>query len=177
MKKFTKVLALIIALLCVVTTFMACTNEQSDDNKEETAGVEYYITYKGTKIELDKNAESALSALGAPKNTKELASCGDLGSQVEYTYDDIVIYTLKNDNGETIDQISFTNDIVETQKGICIGDTSEDVIKAHGTATTKTNSLITYTKACDGYNLHLKFSISDGEVTKINFMREFVVAE
>lgn len=167
MKKNIRFLALVLALLCTLTIFAACTNEQSDNNKENSSGVEYYITYKGTKIELDKKADSVLAALGTPKNTASLGDCGGFGTQTKYVYDDIVVYTLKNDSGETIDQITFSNDIVETEKGICIGDSSSDVIAKYGEPTTKTDSKLEYANG----SLYLKFSLENGDVKSINFIR------
>ena len=178
MKKFVKALSLIIALLCMAFAFAACNGEQSENNDNNgTKGAEYYITYKGTRIELGKKADSVLSALGEPKSEKELPDCGDFGKQTKYEYDNFMIYTLTNDNGETIDQIEFLNDMAETEKGICIGDASDDVISAYGNATQKSNTSIIYTKAFDGYKLHLKFTVKDGEIDKINFIREFNTAE
>ena len=177
MRKFVKLLALIITLLCVFSTIAACNAEQNDDKKENSSEVEYYVTYKGTKIELDKKADSIISALGTPKKTDSLGSCGPFGSQIKYTYDDLTIFTLKNDNGETIDQITFTNDIAETKKGICIGASSDDVVKAYGTPSEKTDSLIIYKKDCEGYDLYLKFGVENGEVDEINFIRLYDTEE
>lgn len=169
MKKVVKILALIIALLCVFSTFVGCNSNQDKDKdgKENSKGVEYYITYKGTKIELDKKADTVLSALGTPKSTASLGDCGGFGTQTKYVYDDIVVYTLKNDNGETIDQITISNDIVETEKGICIGDSSNDVITAYGEPTTKNDNKLEYKKD----SLYLKFGLENGDVKSINFIR------
>ena len=172
MKYIARVLILMIALLCIFSAFTACNAEQSGDN-DTTKGPSYYIIYNGTKIELGMKADGVLSALGEPKSEEELNDCGDFGKQTKYEYDNFMLYTLTNDSGEVIDQIEFLNDMAETEKGVCIGDTSDDVIKAHGEATKKTDSIIIYTKDCDGYNLHLKFGIDNGEVDKINFIREF----
>lgn len=169
MKKFVKVFAVIIALLCVFSTFVGCNDAQNEnkDEKEDSKGVEYYITYKGTKIELDRKADSVLSALGTPKSTASLGDCGGFGTQTKYVYNDIVVYTLKNDNGETIDQITLSNDIVETEKGICIGDSSDDVIAAYGEPNTKTDSKLEYQKG----SLYIKFGLENGDVKSINFIR------
>lgn len=167
MKKIVKALALVIALICVFTTFIACDSESGNINKENSKGVEYYITYKGTKIELDKKADSVLSALGTPKSTASLGDCGGFGTQTKYVYDDIVVYTLKNDNGETIDQITLSNDIVETEKGICIGSSSEDVLAKYGDPTSRSDSRLEYANG----SLYLKFSLDNGEVKSINFIR------
>ena len=66
-----------------------------------------------------------------------------------------------------IDQITFLNDIVETEKGICIGDSSSDVIAKYGEPTTKTDSKLEYANG----SLYLKFSLENGDVKSINFIR------
>lgn len=166
MKKMIKALCLIIALICVVSVFASC-NAETTENKDSTGSVEYYINYKGTKIELDKKADAVLSALGEPKSTASLGDCGGFGLQTRYTYDNFVLYTVKNDSGETIDQISLSSDMVETPKGICVGDTSDDVIKAYGEPTVKNDTKIEYESGA----LILKFGLEAGEVKSINFIR------
>ena len=167
MKRFVKAMALVIALLCVFTAFVACTAEQGDNEKNNSADVEFYITYKGTKIELDKDATSVLAALGAASDTASLGDCGGFGLQTRYTYDNFVIYTVKNDSGEKIDQITLSNDIVETPKGICVGDSAEEVIKAYGEPNAKTDTKIEY----ESGSLILKFGLEGGDVKSINFIR------
>ena len=167
MKGFIRILALVLAFLCAAVILTACNSESESKDADNSKQVEYYINYKGTKIELDKSADSVLSALGTPKSTASLGDCGGFGAQTKYVYDDIVVYTLKNDSGETIDQIAFSNDMVETAKGICIGDSSENVISAYGEPTTKNENKIEYEKE----NLILKFGLSGGEVKSIDFIR------
>ena len=168
MKKIIRVFALIVAMVCSISLLAACNS--SDDNKDEgksDGAVAYYVNYNGTKIELGKKADSVLSALGTPKAKDSLGDCGGFGLQTRYTYNDIVVYTVKNDSGETIDQITFSYDTPETPKGICIGDTSESVISAYGEPTAKNDTKIEYQKD----SLVLKFGIENGEVKSINFIR------
>ena len=166
MKKIIKAFVVIMALLCAVSLLASC-NAETDNKDNEASKTEYYITYKGTKIELDKKADAVLSALGEAKDTASLGDCGGFGLQTRYTYDNFVLYTVKNDSGETIDQISLSSDIVETPKGICVGDTSDDVIAAYGEPTVKNNTKIEY----ENGSLILKFGLENGEVKSINFIR------
>ena len=172
MKKIIRVFAVIIAIVCSVSLLAACNsgNDNKDDGKNDgknDGAVAYYVNYNGTKIELGKKADSVLSALGTPKAKDSLGDCGGFGLQTRYTYNDIVVYTVKNDSGETIDQITFSNDTPETPKGICIGDSSESVISAYGEPTAKNDTKIEYQKD----SLVLKFGIENGEVKSINFIR------
>ena len=165
MKGLLKIVAMLVAILCAITLLAACNSEGAET--ENKSAVEYYVTYKGTKIELDKKADIVLSALGAAKDIDSLGDCGGFGTQTRYTYDDIVVYTVKNDSGETIDQISLSNDMVETPKGICVGDTSDAVIKAYGEPTAKNDTKMEY----ESGSLILKFGIEGGNVKSINFIR------
>ncbi len=167
MKKIAKIFAVILALACAITLMSACASENNNNDDAASGKVEFYITYKGTKIELDKDATSVLAALGAASDTASLGDCGGFGLQTRYTYDNFVIYTVKNDSGEKIDQITLSNDIVETPKGICVGDSAEDVIKAYGEPNAKTDTKIEY----ESGSLILKFGLEGGDVKSINFIR------
>lgn len=168
MKKVTKILAIVLALLCAMTFMISCTSGDKDGEGDKSGGkVDFYITYKGTKIELDKDAKPVLSALGEANDTASLGDCGGFGLQTRYTYDNFVIYTVKNDNGETIDQITLSNDIVETSKGICVGDSADDVIKAYGEPNAKNDTKIEY----ESGSLVLKFGLDGDSVKSINFIR------
>ena len=169
MRKIVKIFALILALACAMTLMVACASEDNNDNNggASSGKVDFYITYKGTKIELDKDAAPVLSALGKANDEASLGDCGGFGLQTRYTYDNFVIYTVKNDSGEKIDQITLSNDIVETSKGICIGDSSDDVIKAYGEPNAKNDTKIEY----ESGSLILKFGLEGGDVKSINFIR------
>ena len=166
MKTITRILAVMLALFCTVALMSACTSNDNDDN-DKGGSIEFYIKYNGTKIELGKDATSVLSALGAPKDTASLGDCGGFGLQTRYTYDNFVVYTVKNDDGETIDQITLSNDIVETPKGICVGDSADDVVKAYGEPDAQSNTKIEY----ESGSFVLKFGIEGGDVKSINFIR------
>ena len=164
MKKYIRSLVLIIALFCAISLFSACNNEQGDDNSAMT---EYYIKHNGMKIELGKDAEPILAAMGTPKDVTSLGDCGGFGAQTRYTYDDFVLYTVKNDSGETVDQIALTSDIIETPKGICVGDSDDEVLEAYGEPVIKNDKKIEY----ESGSLVLKFGLEDGAVKSINFIR------
>lgn len=169
MKRIVKAFALIVALLCVASLLAACAEEADDKDNDDkgSKGVEFYFTYEGTKIELDKKADAVLSALGEANDEKSLGDCGGFGTQTRYEYDDFDLYTVKNDNGETIDQIAFSNDLIETSKGICIGDSSEKVLKAYGEPSVKEDGKIEYEEG----SLLLQFLLEDGDVRAINYIR------
>ena len=155
-----KILAVIALVACVVTLFSACNSEGDDDDEDD-----FCVTYKDVEIKLGKSADSVLSKLGK-KNEVYAGNCGGNGDVYQYTYTDIVLAVLTDSNkNSTIDKIEFISDSVKTSKGICVGASSEEVIKAHGEPTQKTNSSIEYKKG----TLSLKFTISNGVVKNISY--------
>ena len=163
MKKiFLMILAL---LLCFASVFSLASCDKEEPQKP--AGDIFYTTFNGIKIELGAEAESTISALGEPNEIKQLGDCGGFGAQVKYVYDEFDIFTLKNDKGETIDGISFSNDIPTTSKGICLGDESSKITSEYGEPTQKSDKELRYTKD----NFVLKFKLEDGKVTDIDYLR------
>ena len=160
MKTIVKILAVLALVACVFTLFSACNSEGDDDDEDD-----FCVTYKDVKIELGKSADNVLNKLGK-KNEVYAGNCGGNGDVYQYTYSDIVVAVLTDANKKTtIDKIEFISDSVKTSKGICVGDSSEAVIKAHGEPTQQTNSMIEYKKG----TLSLKFTISNGVVKNISY--------
>jgi len=171
MKNFWRFIAcaLVCAMLC--TCFAACggeDNKDGDDSSKSNGSDIYYIEYNGAKISLGAAADGILGKLGTPTSTKEIGDCGGLGAQVKYTYPSIVIYTLKTDDGETIDQVDVLDDLVETPKGIHIGSAKSDVESKYGTPASANDSSVQYVSG----NKYLQFGISNGEVSSISLLRK-----
>ena len=158
-------LFILCALLC--TCFVSC-NSNGDNGGSDTAKDIFAVNVNGVKVELGADAEGVLGALGEATSTKSVGNCGGLGEQIKYTYPSIVIYTLKADGKETIDQIDLLDDLVATSAGIYIGSTASDVESAYGTPAKKSDSTIQYKEG----NCYLAFGISGGEVTSVTLMRE-----
>ena len=167
-----RVLCIILAVLCCmscVIALAACGEEEPAEGEGKSDGNIYYMMHGDVKIELGKDAAGVLSALGEAKSVQELGDCGGFGAQVKYVYNDFNIYTLKNDSGETIDQITFTNDLAVTSKNICNSSTKEAVIKAYGEPTVSTDKELRYTNASG--EMILKFSLDNGIVSSIDYIR------
>ncbi len=162
-----RIFALSLALMLCVFSFAAC-NEEKPDEQGNDSNTNIFTFKKGdVTIELGKNATNVLSALGDASNVKELGDCGGLGAQIKYTYSGFDLYTLKSGNEETIDQITFTSDTVQTPKGIYLGVSKDTVLEKYGKATKSDDSEIRYTSG----NLTLKFTLKDGKVSEINYIR------
>ena len=164
MKKILAAIVCIAICFGCVALLSACNGEKMPE--EGKSGI-YYIEYNGVRIELGKDAKTVIDALGKPKSEKELGDCGGLGAQIKYSYNDIDVYSLKNDDGETIDQISFTSDIAQTPKGIYIGADATSVTEAYGQPTEKKDGDSRYISG----NFVLKFKFEDGIVSAIEYIR------
>ena len=153
------------ALLC--TCLVACNGDGGNGGSDAAKDI-FYVTVNGVKVELGADAEDVLGTLGEAISIKSVGNCGGLGEQIKYTYPSIVIYTLKADGKETVDQIDLLDDLVSTSVGIYIGSAASDVEAAYGTPTKQTDSSIQYKEG----NCYLAFGISDGAISSITLMRE-----
>jgi len=164
MKKI--ITAVLCALLCVtmIASLVSC---KESETEKSNGGDLYTVEYKGVSIKLDADASEILDKLGKAQSTSELGDCGGFGAQVKYTYVDIELYTLKNDDGESVDQITLKSDMVSTSKGISVGSTAEEVIDAYGEPTEKSDKDMRY---IDGNNV-IKFKLEGGAVDDIDIMR------
>ena len=162
MKRILIRLVCFVLCLGLMVAFVSCNSEKPEEENSDI----YYVQYSGVKIALGDKADGILKSLGDAKSVKELGDCGGLGAQIKYSYSDIDLYTLKTDSGETIDQISFTNDIASTSKNICLGADADAVISAYGEPTENNGSDMKYISG----NKVLKFKLSDGIVTAIDYM-------
>lgn len=169
-KRFLISIVAILCCVCTAITLASCGGDKDSDKEESgsnAAASIFYFKHKNTKIELGKDAKTVFNAIGEAKSVKELGDCAGLGAQVKYTYDNFDIYTLKSNDGETIDEISFGNDLVETSKGISIGADAKDVTDAYGTPSTQREDAIIYTQGRNS----LKFGLDNGKVSSIDYIR------
>lgn len=161
-----KVLALLIcAMLCLC--FVSCGSDGDGDGSASARDI-FYIEYNNVKVELGAKADGVLPALGEATSVKSVGNCGGLGEQIKYTYPSIVIYTLKADGEETLDQIDLLDDLVTTSEGIYIGSAKADVESAYGTPDKSSDSSLQYSEG----NCYLAFGLNGGEVVSITLMRE-----
>lgn len=171
-KRFLISAIAILCCVCAMLTLSSCNEKQGDDADKTDAGI-FYVEYGKAKIELGKDAKTALSALGEAKSVKELGDCAGIGAQVKYTYDNFEIYTVKSADSEVIDEISFTSDIVKTPKGICLGDDEAAVVDAYGTPTSKSEKSIIYTQGKSS----LIFGLDNGYVKSIDYKYQIKSAD
>ena len=118
--------------LLLLFTLVACNNNTGDDeNTDAPTAKNYSVTYNGTKIEIGADAKTLLPKLGNPEGEIGEA-CGTDEKDVIYSLSGLEIETHVKGETEIVRQIKITNDLQKTDKGITIGSTKDDVVKAYG---------------------------------------------
>lgn len=170
LKRFLSIIFVAVYCCTLCTGLCSCNegNEGKDNNGvANTSNNPFYAVYKNVRIELDKKADDVIEKLGEAKYKDNLGDCGGIGVQMKYTYDDITVNTLKENDGEFIHKIAFITDVVSTPKGISIGSSESEVKAAYGSPTSSENGKMIY-KSND---LELEFAVKDGTVSAVNYRR------
>lgn len=162
MKHMRKTLALLLTLLLTVSVLAACQVQE----KEGQAGA-FCVIYNDVTIELGKPAEPILNALGMANSENEIFDCGEGNSRVRYRYDSFTLYVMKSDGETVVDQIELLDDLVETSRGVCIGDEEAKVRAQYGTPTSDKDGVLGYSKN----SMQIQFDIQDGKVSAIGLLR------
>jgi hypothetical protein len=169
-------LACILLLVFVVgcskdgTTSVVNENQKVEtDEKEVVSEVEtkeYFFTLRDVKIEMQADVTPIIKALGEPGFYFEAESCASQGLDKIYTYGGIEIHTYENNDKDYVASILFIDDTVETDEGIALFETLEDVVKAYGDDYFKYLGLYTY----QGIDSKLSFLIENEEIISIEYV-------
>ena len=162
-----KLICIVLALACALA-LCACgesgdptTTPTTNNDKNTPRG--YLFTYNGTEFGVDMAVDTVLAKLGEPKSKYTSASCAFGGLDTVYYYSSIQISTNDELGYERIYSIYLEDDLVSTQKNICVGSTVSAVKAAYGEPTSETDNALTYEK--DG--MSLKSNLKDGAVSTI----------
>ena len=165
MKKW---IAFLLAISCLICVY-GCEQDQKNDGNDPPP---YEFVNEGVTVTPGADAKPVLEAL-AVKKLQESAkgSClgGVDGEDVRYVYSGFCIETFRTSTEEEIRWVVFTDDSVETQRGIRVGSTADEVKAAYGSNNSETESLLRY----QGGGTELRFTLRDGVVIGI----EYTVAE
>lgn len=164
---------LIALALMMVLSLCACGGDPATTEPAGTTGGNvtpsttpkgYTFTYNGTQFGVDMAVNGVLEKLGEPKDKYTSASCAFGGEDTVYYYSSIQISTNDELGYERIYSIYLEDDLVSTEKNICIGNTADQVKAAYGEAdATSSDACLIYAK--DG--MSLRFNLTDGKVTSI----------
>lgn len=136
-------------------------NKPADDGK----AIGFTLTYNGKQIGLNMKMDDVKGLIGNPNKSNTSDSCAFNGTDTTHYYDSIRITTSDDRGYEWIYEITLTDDLVETEEGICIGASAADVTAKYGASQGSSDALLVYSK--DG--MKLMFVITDGAVTAIRY--------
>ena len=131
-----RILALCIVLLLIFS--LASCQDGNEDNDNVPLN-NYYVTYNGVQLEVGVEMKNYVSKLGE-YTSEDGEACGPEEKDVIYTLSGIEIETHVSGESEIVRKIEITNDSQKTQKGITIGSTRDEVIKAYGSKYTEGSS-------------------------------------
>ena len=162
MRSLKKLMALLLALLCIICV-TACAKDGDTDKKAEG----FSVKYNDVELVLGAEAADVLEELGEANSSDELFDCGAGNSRMLYRYSSFDLYTMKSDGKEVIDQIELKDDVATTDLGIYIGSDEAKVRSEYGEPDREGKNGITYK---DG-ELEVTFDIKDGKVSGIGLLR------
>lgn len=84
------------------------------------------------EISMAQDASKVLSQLGKAENYYEAQSCKHQGKEKVFTYDGFELSTYPSGSDDFVKSIWFLNEDTETQEGIHIGSTIEEMKEAYG---------------------------------------------
>lgn len=107
-------------------------DQQTTGQAPSSSGASGFVfTYKGVEIYAGEDA-SVIEELGEPKDYSESMSCAFEGMDKQYFYGSFYITTGTLKGHEFIANYWFVDDTVETDEGLCIGDSQDKVEQIYG---------------------------------------------
>ncbi len=126
----------------------------------------YTFVYNNVNVYIDCDASEVVEKLGK-YDYYEAPSCAFDGLDKVYTYSSFEIDTYPEGDKDYISAIIFKDDMVETQEGICIGETKDNVEGRYGSPTSMDDRYYEYEKG----DMRLRFIFdADGYVISIEYL-------
>ena len=171
MKRFLMIVlaAVMLLSLCACGADGPDATNATDPTKDgnvtpSTTPVGYTFTYNDYQFGVNMAVEAVLKQLGEPVQKLESESCAFGGKDTVYYYSSIQISTNDEDGYEKIYSVYLEDDLVATEKGVCVGNTADQVKAAYGEPGQDSGeSCLIYAK--DG--MYLKFNLKENKVSSI----------
>ncbi len=136
MTKSNLILFLIISLL-----FMVACSDNDGINKQDLTFI-----HSGKSFLLDSDVLPLLESIGSDYEYLQAPSCVYEGNDKSFLYDDFEIYTYPLNGKDLIDEIIVLTPHYETNRGIKVGSSIDDVKKAYGNDYIDQGGLITFSQ-------------------------------
>lgn len=141
------------------------TGDKNDGDNKGGAVEGFSFKINDVLIPMNVDVEPIINALGEADSYFEAASCAFQGLDKIYTYSGFEIYTYPNGDKDFISSVYLKDDSVETDKGICLGSSLDEVKKAYGNNYEEKSGEYSYTLG----ETKLSFLIEDDYVSAITF--------
>ena len=147
-------------------TVVDTATKSGEESKEAVATESYGFTYKGITIHVNDSMEGVIEALGEPVNYFEAASCAFEGLDKTYTYTSFELTSYPQQDGDHLADIYFKDDTIQTEEGISLYMSKEDMEKAYGTDYSVDGNSYIYERG-EG---QLVFIIEENEIVSIEYV-------
>ncbi|MDD4494330.1 MAG: hypothetical protein PHV32_08295 [Eubacteriales bacterium] len=161
-------IVLVLVLSSALTLLSACGKKADESKALQEADLKFI--YNDMTFELDSDVQPLLKELGSDYEFSEAPSCVYEGTDKAYEYSGIAIYTYPLNGKDLIDEIILTDSEYETNKGIRVGSTKEDIVAAYGEEYIEEGNMHTYRlhkEQADSPCIY--FVLNNGTVESISF--------
>ena len=128
----------------------------------------FYLDGKGYEVKTDSAA--LLATLGDDRRAEEAISCLFDGMDKSFDYGDVIISTYPIDGKDVIEEITIFSDKYPTAKGIKVGQSADEAVKAYGAGGVLDGDILTYMLTDAGDSPRLYFQINaENFITLISY--------
>lgn len=144
-------LVMVAAVAAMGLSLAACggsgdSGSSESGNTSGSAGEGFTFTSGSTTIEMNEDASKVVEALGDADDYFESESCAFEGLDKVYTYPGFKLNTYPVEDKDYVLSVVFMDDTVETEEGISIGSTKDDVTEAYGDPAEESSTKLVYEK-------------------------------
>ena len=158
MKRFGLISMALLLMLCLIS----CASGSDGDEL-------LTLTYRQVELSVGMDGDALLVSLGNDYTVSEAPSCAGQGVDRLYTYPSLRLYVFAPETGGAVLQsVSYTDDTVKTEQGLCIGSPAEDVMAVHGEPQEQGETALISRQG----QSTLTFTLRDGRVTGITLSGE-----
>lgn len=175
MKNLVKFISLILAFACIAALVGCNTENKPVDEPVDMTGKPFdnkfdmAVVIGGKTYPVRVDSKDVLAALGDDYKYAETISCVYEGYDKTFTYDGIVVSTVPVDDADVIEMFSVTGGDYKTTRGVGIGATREEVVKAYGDNFFDDGWYVTYTESGKPENIsemRIQFRFVDDILTE-----------
>ena len=110
--------------------------ESSDAAPQGTVQISFDYVANGVTLEVGKEADGVIAALGTSDSMYEAPSCAFTGTSNYYVYGGLQVVTYPDEHDQSLNllyEVDLLDDTVATNEGIRVGNTYDDIVAKYGT--------------------------------------------